>query len=436
MPSSSKERLRTRKEFLGAAAGGLIAAIPFLKLLSEGELLVAAKTPEVLQKPPQVPPLSEPEVIKPPEKIPAVPLQKKEAVLPQKAADLPPEPQEKTTEVKVIVNTLEKAPFFSQFNPEFSQDIRKMGCGPISLAMELAYRKKVNPDLESARNVVKRARCLGLWSRDGTNCGFMAKLAKTYGIAADAKTLNNLDELKQVLETTQNPLIAGYHVDGNLTKIGHLILVLAVDQEKGLVYTHDSATEPFENGDNRVYDIPTFEKAWNSQGRWVVSFGEEIETVDEEGFPVYLLPSVLEWKDKIKEWSQGYSLDIKTIAILMQLESAGNPKAVSRSGAQGLFQVMPDKFTAGEKGKHFDPDINAKRGLGYFIACQERATALGYEGIDNLVQAAQGYNGGINIVGKDISGEANLFQKRFHGFYTEDHPVIDEFYYHYSTHLG
>lgn len=421
MSVAIQETLCSRRKFMelcGATGGAAVAAS--LYLFFQKETFALDSQPLETSKPP----------------LPKPPLESAQAqkveIKPQTQVKIP-----ESQEIRPVAReaTLESTPFFSQFNPELPEEIRSMGCGPISLAMVLAYRKKINPDLRAARNVVRRAHCLGLWSPNGTNTANLEELAKTYGISADHKSLNNLGELKQLLETSQNPVIVGYHVNGNLGEIGHLILVLAVDQEKGLVYTNDSAATPHEDGENRAYDLATFEAAWNSQGRWVVGFGKNIETTDAEGFPIYLLPSVLEWKEKIKEWSKEYSLDVRTIATLMQLESAGNPDAVSSSNAQGLFQVMPDKFTEAEDGKHFNPDINAKRGLGYFIECKARATSLGYKGIDNLVQAAQGYNGGINVVGKDISGEANLFQKRFRGFYTGDHTVIDEFYYHYATHL-
>ena len=69
----------------------------------------------------------------------------------------------------------------------------------------------------------------------------------------------------------------------------------------------------------------------------------------------------------------------------MQIESCGDPQAGSSAGAQGLFQVMPFHFTAGEA--MLDPDTNAARGLAYYA---ERLQQTG----GDIFQAFAGYNGG------------------------------------------
>jgi soluble lytic murein transglycosylase-like protein len=47
----------------------------------------------------------------------------------------------------------------------------------------------------------------------------------------------------------------------------------------------------------------------------------------------------------------------------MQIESCGDPRARSRAGAMGLFQVMPYHFAGGDD--PYNPDTNAVRGLAY-----------------------------------------------------------------------
>lgn len=91
------------------------------------------------------------------------------------------------------------------------------------------------------------------------------------------------------------------------------------------------------------------------------------------------------WAPKILEWSATYGLDPNLVAIIMQIESCGDPQAVSHAGAQGLFQVMPFHFAAGENA--LDPETNARRGLNYFV---ER---LGQTEGD-VGRAFAGYNGG------------------------------------------
>jgi hypothetical protein len=94
---------------------------------------------------------------------------------------------------------------------------------------------------------------------------------------------------------------------------------------------------------------------------------------------------VLHWEPQIVAWSALHGVDPILAAIIMQIESCGDPGAVSGAGAQGLFQVMPFHFVDGENMQ--DPDTNAARGLRYFA--------------DRLVQtngdvgrAFAGYNGG------------------------------------------
>ena len=54
------------------------------------------------------------------------------------------------------------------------------------------------------------------------------------------------------------------------------------------------------------------------------------------------------WEDNIIRWANDHSLDPNLAAVVMQIESCGDPQAVSRSGAMGLFQVMPFHFHRGE----------------------------------------------------------------------------------------
>ena len=103
------------------------------------------------------------------------------------------------------------------------------------------------------------------------------------------------------------------------------------------------------------------------------------------GLAPIFTPEVMYWQDQILEWAEEHSLDPNLAAIIMQVESCGDPQAISVAGARGLFQVMPFHFQAGEDS--LDPATNAQRGLAYFA--------------DRLVQtngdigrAFAGYNGG------------------------------------------
>jgi soluble lytic murein transglycosylase-like protein len=100
--------------------------------------------------------------------------------------------------------------------------------------------------------------------------------------------------------------------------------------------------------------------------------------------PVFAAP-VQYWAPQIEAWSAVHGIDPNLAATIMQVESCGDPNAVSSAGAQGLFQVMPFHFTAGENMQ--DPDTNASRGLAYFV---ERLQQTG----GDIGRAFAGYNGG------------------------------------------
>ncbi len=105
--------------------------------------------------------------------------------------------------------------------------------------------------------------------------------------------------------------------------------------------------------------------------------------------PVFT-PEVQHWAPKISAWAAQYGLDPALVATVMQIESCGNPQAVSSSGAQGLFQVMPFHFGNGDDMQ--DPDTNAARGLAYLSLGLQRAGG-------NVGLALAGYNGGHSLIG-------------------------------------
>jgi hypothetical protein len=94
---------------------------------------------------------------------------------------------------------------------------------------------------------------------------------------------------------------------------------------------------------------------------------------------------VKHWQPQILAWAAQYDLDPDIIATIMQIESCGDPNAVSSAGAQGLFQVMPFHFEAGEDMQY--PDSNAYRGIKFY------KTMLAHTGGDVPLSFA-GYNGG------------------------------------------
>jgi hypothetical protein len=106
---------------------------------------------------------------------------------------------------------------------------------------------------------------------------------------------------------------------------------------------------------------------------------------------VAFTPEVQYWAPLIKAWAVMYQIDPNLIATVIQIESCGDSLIASPAGAQGLFQVMPFHFEAGED--MLDVQTNALRGLNYLSGSLERAD--GHVGL-----ALAGYNGGHGVINR------------------------------------
>jgi soluble lytic murein transglycosylase-like protein len=100
-------------------------------------------------------------------------------------------------------------------------------------------------------------------------------------------------------------------------------------------------------------------------------------------------PEVQYWSSSISRWAVASALDPDLVAVIMQIESCGNPSAHSSAGAIGLFQVMPYHFFISDD--PYDPDTNAARGLSYLKRSLSAAS-------NNPRLALAGYNGGISQI--------------------------------------
>jgi len=105
-----------------------------------------------------------------------------------------------------------------------------------------------------------------------------------------------------------------------------------------------------------------------------------------DGLAPLFTPEVRHWEADIMRWARQWNLDPDLVATVMQIESCGNPQAVSRSGAAGLFQVMPFHFQQGED--PFEPETNARRGMAYLRRALDAFS-------QDVRLALAGYNGGI-----------------------------------------
>ena len=153
-------------------------------------------------------------------------------------------------------------------------------------------------------------------------------------------------------------------------------------------------------------------KAVNYQGKISAVFSDEVKY----------------WETDIVRWANEFNLDPDMVATIMQIESCGDPQALSIAGAQGLFQVMPFHFTAGEN--MLDPDTNARRGMNYFA---ERLVQTA----GDVGKAFAGYNGGHVAAGGSWDSWAAETQRYYvwsTGIYEDakagltDSPTLQEWY--------
>ena len=105
------------------------------------------------------------------------------------------------------------------------------------------------------------------------------------------------------------------------------------------------------------------------------------------------LPEDRNFESIIQEAAQRYRVDAGLIRAVIQAESGGNPSAVSRAGARGLMQLMPE--TAAELGvtNPFEPTQNIMGGASYLRSLLDR-----YRGDTKLALAA--YNWGMGNLEK------------------------------------
>jgi len=95
----------------------------------------------------------------------------------------------------------------------------------------------------------------------------------------------------------------------------------------------------------------------------------------------------------VNQVSLEYGVDPKLVDALVRVESSYDPRAVSRKGAMGLMQLMPDTADRLEVEDPFDPEENVRGGVKEFSRLVDR-----YAG--NLQLALAAYNAGEGAVAR------------------------------------
>jgi soluble lytic murein transglycosylase-like protein len=93
----------------------------------------------------------------------------------------------------------------------------------------------------------------------------------------------------------------------------------------------------------------------------------------------------------ISEFSKKYQIEFAIIKAMIRAESGFNPKAISRKGAKGLMQLMPETALRMNVSNVFNPKDNIEGGVRYFKYLLSLFN-------NDLRLSLAAYNAGENIV--------------------------------------
>lgn len=149
--------------------------------------------------------------------------------------------------------------------------------------------------------------------------------------------------------------------------------------------------------------------------------------------PVWLPHTVTRWEPNIRAATSRHGVDPALVAIIMTVESAGNPLAGSHAGAQGLMQVVSRWHPRIlEGGGPFDPDHNLDVGTAFLadllrLYAVDGDEAAGWQA--TVQRAAAAYNGGPGGVTNPVA-ETRAYIRWVGGMWAERHdptsPTFDE----------
>jgi len=97
--------------------------------------------------------------------------------------------------------------------------------------------------------------------------------------------------------------------------------------------------------------------------------------------------------EMIERRAQRHSLDPKLVRAVVQVESGFRPRALSRKGAIGLMQLMPETAKAMSVSDPWDPEQNLEGGSSYLRQLLDQFSG-------DLELALAGYNAGPGAVGR------------------------------------
>jgi len=150
-----------------------------------------------------------------------------------------------------------------------------------------------------------------------------------------------------------------------------------------------------------------FSNVPTTQGKWVL-------IIKEQRVQFNLGQNFEKYEPEIWKASQRYSVDYNLVRAIIKAESNFNPKAVSRAGAKGLMQLMPETASILQVNDSFHPEENIDGGVRYL-----RYLLNIYN--DNLQLALAAYNAGEKAVfkyrGIPPYQETQTYVQRVLGYY-------------------
>jgi len=164
----------------------------------------------------------------------------------------------------------------------------------------------------------------------------------------------------------------------------------------------------------------------------------------------WLPDSVRRWSDLIEQHSRIYQLDANLPAIIMTLESTGNPQALSKVQAKGLMQVtdptaqdIAAKYLKYPRTEYdiWDPDTNIEFGIAYlnFLRNEFIEPEQGPSWDTTVEYIAAGYNGGPGAAGDLYNGrglestETAFYARNAMNFWRERHAAVSPTFNRWSA---